>query len=75
MEKFLDNIIPNINFKSFQDYILFLNYEHIATLITKDKNKVINEIIKTNNEIMVIEMRKNIQGFNDYKIICRKKSR
>lgn len=75
MKKYLEQLIPNLYLKQYEDYILHINNNAVAWLITKDKNSVINTIIEENNEITEIKLERNFFGATDIRICCRKRSR
>jgi hypothetical protein len=63
------NKIPNLKFKSYQDYILHIDSSY-AECITKDKNKI-EDLIKDNKAtIDEIKTERNFYGFTDCRIIC-----
>lgn len=69
----MEHEIPKIKFKQYQDYIVHIVPCSYAEIITSEINKVI-DYIKTNNlEITEIKFERNFNGFNDYRIITRKK--
>lgn len=72
MRSYFDKVIPKLNFKSMQDYIVHYG-SSLAEFITKDKKKVLDYIEKNNLEITEIKFEKNFNGLNDYRIILRKR--
>lgn len=63
------NKIPNLKFKSYQDYILHIDSSY-AGCVTKDKNKIEGLIKDNRATIDEIKIERNFYGLTDYRIIC-----
>lgn len=72
MREYFDNVIPKINFKGMQQYIVHYGSSY-AEFATDNKIQVIDYIEENNLEITEIKFERNINGLNDYRIILRRR--
>ena len=66
-----DNVVPRIWCDGKQSYMLHLNDNPYAVVVTGFRNDVIETIENSNFEVVKVKMERNFYGLNDYRIFCR----